>query len=443
MAIEFSVELKELKLALKYLFAPNVPKKYARSQFVDVNARESEVQLVTTGAELVLPAQVTHRGYGRVPYMAVDWLRKAIRSLSRSPVRCIVEPGRIRVASLSFTSPEVTIRPIGARIADIPAEAALPDVLALLLKYHPEELEDSGLLTRVLAAQEQTSRLMDQALTVMGPLEIPRQVLGRFIWTQVKRRAGKAMRGPLDRQRQKEVIKHWIDCWRSVWNREGEQAARDMCFGQKLSVTGKSSLDLQTRRALLMGYRRAETKVFGSIQEVPGERETLGISSTPVECWQWRRYARGNQRFGNRTAIYELNEILFESFIKPKLESGYAETLADYQARHPGQKYLSLTQVGGEGPEHFTGSGFLEELRPQGGLLESARRVSSFDSSEAKEWGALCDPEREPLNIEEWLMRDLGFKHLRDLEHWLNQPVPTELLERFGDDEDLLEDEDL
>ena len=191
MIVEFHVELQELRLALKHLFAPKVPKKYARSQFVDMNARESEVQLVTTGAELVFPAQVKQRGYGRVPYMAVDWLRKAVGSLSQSPVRCIIEPGRIRVANLSFSSPEVTIRPIGARIADIPAEAALPDVLALLVKYRPEELEDCGLLARVLAAQEQTSKLMDQALAVLKPLEISREALDQFIREQVEERAKK------------------------------------------------------------------------------------------------------------------------------------------------------------------------------------------------------------------------------------------------------------
>lgn len=189
--VEFTVELKELRLALKHLFAPEVPKKYARSQFVDLNVRESEVQLVTTGAELVFPAQVLRRGYGRVPYMAVDWLRKAVRSLSQSPVRCIVEPGRIGVANLSFTSPEVTIRPIGARIADIPAEAALPDVLALLVKYRPEELEDCGLLARVLAAQEETSKLMDRALAVLKPLEISREALDQFIREHVDERAKK------------------------------------------------------------------------------------------------------------------------------------------------------------------------------------------------------------------------------------------------------------
>lgn len=192
MKVEFEAELQELRRALDHLFAPKVPKKFARTQFVDVNAREDEeVELLTTGAGVTFPAQVLWPGYGRAAYMAFDWLRKAVRSLRQSPVRCTIEPGRVGLANLSFTSPEVTIRPIGARIADIPAEAALPDVLALLVKYRPEELEDSGLLARVLSAQEEVSKLMDRALAVLEPLQIQRQALDQFIWEQVREKAKK------------------------------------------------------------------------------------------------------------------------------------------------------------------------------------------------------------------------------------------------------------
>ncbi len=59
------------------------------------------------------------------------------------------------------------------------------------MKYRPEELEDSGLLTRVLAAQEETSKLMDRALAALEPLQIQRQALDQFIWEQVQERAEK------------------------------------------------------------------------------------------------------------------------------------------------------------------------------------------------------------------------------------------------------------
>ncbi|MCI0721826.1 MAG: hypothetical protein L0338_23075 [Acidobacteria bacterium] len=462
MKVEFDVELRELRLALKYLFAPKVPKKYARPQFVDFYVRESEVQLVTTGADLVFPAQVIQGGYGRAPYMAIDWLRKVVGSLSRSPVLCTVEPGRIRVGNLSFTSPDVTILPLGARIADIPAEAGLADVLALLVKYRPEELEDSGLLARVLAAQEETSKLMDRAVAALKPLEISREELGRFVWTQIKVRVQKhppivtSLNADLTSEVEshppqrkgvpavpatpEEYVQKSIETWRSIVQRNGEDSARESLRWQKTALAGCGTGG-GSKYEQMIAIRRVELAVFGSIQEVPGERELLGLGR-PVECWQWRRYAGGSQPFGNRIAIYELDEALFETFIKPQLKPGYAATLADYQARHPDQKYISLTQIGGEGPESFMASGSLDQLRPQAGFVEFARRVSTFESTEAKEWGALCDPEEEPLNEERHLMRLLGFKHLRALEEWLSQPTPSWILERFTDEEEEEEEEE-
>lgn len=41
---------------------------------------------------------------------------------------------------------------------------------------------------------------------------------------------------------------------------------------------------------------------------------------------------------------------------------------------------------------------------------------------------------RKPLNVEKDLMRELGFRHLRDLEKWLNQDPPPEKVERFGEE---------
>lgn len=80
------------------------------------------------------------------------------------------------------------MRQIGARIADLPIDASLPDVLALLVKFRTEELSDSGLLARVLAAQEQTSALIDLAINALKSLDINREALNEFIYEQIKKR---------------------------------------------------------------------------------------------------------------------------------------------------------------------------------------------------------------------------------------------------------------
>jgi hypothetical protein len=88
-----------------------------------------------------------------------------------------IETGSIKVESTVFSHPEISLRLIGARIADLPIDASLPDVLALSAQFRPEEIEDSGLLRKVLAAQEEASRLIDRAAAILEPLGIERAAL--------------------------------------------------------------------------------------------------------------------------------------------------------------------------------------------------------------------------------------------------------------------------
>lgn len=176
--------------------------------------------------------------------------------------------------------------------------------------------------------------------------------------------------------------------------------------------------------------QRGERVFWTSRKKSEGSK--LVTSKAPVERWQWRRYSEAEQQFGNRTTVYEVDDGLFNRFIKPKLSRAGAGTLAEYKAKYPSQSHISFTQIGGEETEVLRGYGALEELRPRGGHVEWARLVASFESVEAREWGRLCDPEQEPLNVEKDLMRDLGFKNLRDLEEWLNLPTPPEVLAKLG-----------
>jgi len=161
----------------------------AQAEFVDINARNSEIELVSTSVSSAFPAEVISSGYARAPYLVFEWFSKAVKTLRQPSVRIAIQEGQVKAASLTFTHPDISIRLIGARIADLPMDAPLPEVLALLVKFSPEELADSGLLARVLTAQEQTSALVDRAMGALAPLEIKRDALNEFIWQQIKKRA--------------------------------------------------------------------------------------------------------------------------------------------------------------------------------------------------------------------------------------------------------------
>jgi len=187
--LAFTVRLTDLNQAVKYLLAGRLLK--SRLEFVDLNARTSEVELVTTSTSAAFPAVVSISGYARVPLQVFEGISRAVRMLGGDSAVVTVKPGEIRVASVVFSHPEIEIRLIGARTVDLPLDATLPDVLALLVQLRPEEIEDSGLLPRVLMAQEEASRLIDRAFDSLEPLGIERVALSQFVSEQIELRARK------------------------------------------------------------------------------------------------------------------------------------------------------------------------------------------------------------------------------------------------------------
>jgi hypothetical protein len=186
--VEFAVQSGEFSKALRYLRPARARGRNAQADFVDMNARAGEVEIVAPGVSFSVSAEVIRLGYARAPYLVFEWFAKALGTLRQPSVAVWIADGQIKVANLSFAHPDITTRLIGARIADLPIDALLPDVLALLVKFRPEELSDSGLLARVLAAQETASELIDRALKVLEPLEIKREALSKFIMEQLSKR---------------------------------------------------------------------------------------------------------------------------------------------------------------------------------------------------------------------------------------------------------------
>jgi hypothetical protein len=188
-AVEFMVQSGEFSKALKYLRPARARGRKARADFVDINARDGEVEIVSTGVSFSVSAEIKRAGYARAPYLVFEWFSKAVKKLRQASVVVSITNGQVKVVNLTFTHPDISIRLMGPRIADLPIAAALADVLALLVKFRPEELSDAGLLARVLAAQETAAKLIDRAMKALAPLEIEREDLSQFIMEQIKKRS--------------------------------------------------------------------------------------------------------------------------------------------------------------------------------------------------------------------------------------------------------------
>jgi len=186
MSIQFHAELSEFANAAKSLLVGRPRGKKVELEFVDVNAKDSEVELVSTGTSVSFPADIKSAGYARIPYPVFERTSKSWRTLSEKRVLVLIDAGRLVVGPFSLSHPEISVRLIGTRIADLPIDAPLPEKLILLTKFTKEELEDSGLLAVVMDAEQEAASLIDHAHGVLKPLVVTREALSEFVWAQIR-----------------------------------------------------------------------------------------------------------------------------------------------------------------------------------------------------------------------------------------------------------------
>jgi hypothetical protein len=187
--VQFQVQLSEFSKAIRCLRPARARARKAIADFVDFNAYTSKVEIVAPGVSVRFDARILRSGYARIPYLTFEWFGNALKTYRQPSAEVSFSEGQVRVANLKFKHPDISVRLIGSRIADLPIDAPLPDVLALLTRFTTEELSESGLLARVLAAQEDATKLIDRAMKALAPLEIKREELSEFITDVVRKRA--------------------------------------------------------------------------------------------------------------------------------------------------------------------------------------------------------------------------------------------------------------
>lgn len=171
-AVEFAAQSSGYFEALRFMRPGRARVRRARADFLDMNARAGEVEIVGPGVSFSVPAGITRAGYACASYLVFEWFAKALGTVRQSSVVVWIADAQVRVANLTFTHPDIPIQRIGNRIADLPIDVSLAEVLVLLAQFRPEEISDSGLPARVMAAQETASALIDRAMKVLAPLEI-------------------------------------------------------------------------------------------------------------------------------------------------------------------------------------------------------------------------------------------------------------------------------
>lgn len=186
MPMEFSVEVYDVKTKLRPFFAARPRGRDAELHHVDVKAQNDQVAVVTTGVEVSFPASVKSSGYARVPYPIFETIFRKLEKLGKGSMAFSIREGSLMAGSVTFNHPGISMQLIGTRIVDLPVDASLIGTLALGLRFSPEELEDSGLVEKVMAAQKEATALIEKAVAVLAPLKISSDALQDLVDTRVR-----------------------------------------------------------------------------------------------------------------------------------------------------------------------------------------------------------------------------------------------------------------
>ena len=139
---------------------------------VDLTCTRESVRFVVTGRAFSCPAVVQARGMTRFPVDLLARLRTVASSFAPKPLRIRIDEGRVRVNSMSISVPNVKTKHLMDRPIDIPDDAPIRDMLALKYIFSPEEVAESDLTARFLAANAQRVKAIESSTELLAPFGV-------------------------------------------------------------------------------------------------------------------------------------------------------------------------------------------------------------------------------------------------------------------------------
>jgi hypothetical protein len=177
--VEFFVSARDFKKGIRFILVGR--KDYMDQDTADFRAVADDLELCSTGTSTHMNAQVIRAGNARVPLPVLRNIKKIAVSFTKDRLRVQIEAGRIKVESFSFSHPDVELKRIGTRMADLPVNAPVLDALAMQKLYSAEELAESGLAGRVLEAQERASSAIESAARSLQEFSVPREAVAELL----------------------------------------------------------------------------------------------------------------------------------------------------------------------------------------------------------------------------------------------------------------------
>jgi hypothetical protein len=184
--IDFEISQDELAKAVRQMTKTRTP---GEQELVDLTCYRDNIKFVVTGRELTCHATVELKGMARMPLAILPKLRKAAVTFGDKPLRIRIEAGRIRVNSMSIALDGITIQKMSDRPIDIPDNASVCDILALKYVFTKDEVAESDLTARFLAANSERQKAVDRATELLATFGVPHEVVDSLVTQAIKAHA--------------------------------------------------------------------------------------------------------------------------------------------------------------------------------------------------------------------------------------------------------------
>jgi hypothetical protein len=156
---------------------------------VDLIANRSTLTVTVTGRSIEVPIDAQERGHVTVSIAVLFKLNRVTATSQDSLLRIRVTEGKFHIRGASIKDPEIQLRSAVHRVIRIPKDATPLDIVALPMAFSLDEIEDSGLLGKVLNAQRAMGEALDSACNALRVYGFERNELGAIAGQKVKAHA--------------------------------------------------------------------------------------------------------------------------------------------------------------------------------------------------------------------------------------------------------------
>jgi hypothetical protein len=184
--IDFEISQDEFAKVVRLLTKARTP---SDNELVDLTCYRDNVKFVVTGRELTCRAAVELKGMTQLPLAILPKLRKVAATFGDKPLRIRIDAGRIRVNSMSIALDRITTQKMSDRPIDIPDDASVRDILALKFLFTMEEVAESDLTARFLAANSERLKAIARATESLAAFAIPDDVIDTLVTQAIKAHA--------------------------------------------------------------------------------------------------------------------------------------------------------------------------------------------------------------------------------------------------------------